>query len=96
MTLNTVDIISIDLTFDTSFVQIMFWVVRDIALSSKPLLDIALSNNVLAKATDWVCSVHGFSIYKYTLPINNCSHPLNMNKEKIAKRCSFGFLLVSA
>lgn len=86
MTLNTVDIISIDLTFDTSFVQIMFWVVRDIALSSKPLLDIALSNNVLAKATDWVCSVHGFSIYKYTLPMKNSSHPLNMNKEKIAKK----------
>lgn len=44
MTLNTGDII--DLTSDTSFVQIMIWVVRDIALSSKPLLDIALSNIV--------------------------------------------------
>lgn len=100
MTLNTVDIISIDLTFDTSFVQIMFWVVRDIALSSKPLLDIALSNKVLAKATDWVCSVHCFIIYKYTLPMKNSTHPLDMNKEKmfshLQKRCSFGFLLVSA
>lgn len=67
----------------TRFVQIMIWVVRDIALSSKPLLDIALSNNVIAKATDWVCSVQCFINYKYTLPMKNCTHPLDMNKEKI-------------
>lgn len=85
MTLNTGDII--DLTSDTSFVQIMIWVVRDIALSSKPLLDIALSNIVLAKAADWVCSVHSFIIHKYTLPMNNGTHPLDMNKKRFLATC---------
>lgn len=85
MTLNTGDII--DLTSDTSFVQIMIWVVRDIALSSKPLLDIALSNIVLAKAADWVCCVHSFIIHKYTLPMKNGTHPLDMNKERFLATC---------
>lgn len=85
MTLNTGDII--DLTSDTSFVQIMIWVVRDIALSSKPLLDIALSNIVLAKAADWVCSLHSFIIHKYTLPMKNGTHPLDMNKERFSATC---------